>query len=563
MSVIEQAEKRELCFAVLAVDDRQLSPEAKYFLIRVIWLFGDAVVSATVKELAKLLGLTDVAICKARTQLATLGYLRLLPMLDSNPERLKRGRPRQAFMVLQERIRQENDDNVSSRTPSASVGEVSHLALLDKLLFWSVGDDSFRSRNVRKTRKLDGAASRKHTFTVATRILLSVLYLCADACGVVRGLSLQRLSRLVGISSDRLESQLEVISGLGYLIDRVSGLTGRVLYGRATGAFFMNVGTVDLQGTGNGYSLICIKSDSPNAYNYHYWGFSVYLESEASRGKIIFDRRLAESRPSSLASLLKNWELGREAAEFVAEIDWSGCSSDLLQTVRVFLESKGLYYSTSTPFYISGADLFSGGCTEVVLLWAKTFLPFRLWEFFTDRPILGFSKYLQFLVDSYASKILSSSWSQIFVERLVIIDSVLEDLESALLPHPRLNDDPEVIRGSALALFVYCIAYQQAIMVKSIIEKSIVASGEPDSELSSCSYAILPTRQPITGHFQELTIAIRGGTGSRFSGVQCVNRNQVPLGFEKYSYELSPDKCREIFRSAGYDLDVLRGMGEF
>ena len=60
-------EKMDYCFAVLLIKDRGLTAEAKYFLIRVLFLYGHSFeVNQTVLELEKQIGMSDSVLKKAR-----------------------------------------------------------------------------------------------------------------------------------------------------------------------------------------------------------------------------------------------------------------------------------------------------------------------------------------------------------------------------------------------------------------------------------------------------------------------------------------------------------------
>lgn len=59
-------EKMDYCFAVLLIKDRGLTAEAKYFLIRVLFLYEHSFeVNQTVLELEKQIGMSD-SVCSGQ-----------------------------------------------------------------------------------------------------------------------------------------------------------------------------------------------------------------------------------------------------------------------------------------------------------------------------------------------------------------------------------------------------------------------------------------------------------------------------------------------------------------
>jgi hypothetical protein len=140
---------------------------------------------------------------------------------------------------------------------------------------------------------------------------------------------------------------------------------------------------------------------------------------------------------------------------------------------------------------------------------------------------------------------------------------VLDQIASELFPRTLKSEDPENVRRSALALFFYCISYQQASLVKSLILKAHITPELLGSDQFRCSFAILPFQGQINKHAKRMTVAIRLGQNEcseRFYAVKFFNNRIEPIKIEKLSLEDNPDKCHEMFREFGYDLAVLQGM---
>lgn len=73
------------------------------------------------------------------------------------------------------------------------------------------------------------------------KLLLAILLLCADVCGVVRGMSRSRLAALAGMDRKMLVRRLRALRADGYLRSYVVGVRGLRLFGAAPGMYFLNL----------------------------------------------------------------------------------------------------------------------------------------------------------------------------------------------------------------------------------------------------------------------------------------------------------------------------------
>lgn len=549
-NVVEIDTRKATCYAILALDDRKLTPEAKYFLIRIAYLYGNAFVSTTVKVLAKTVGLTEATLKKVRTLLSGLNYIEVTPK-SVNKEKI--GRPRLTFKItstLMNKVSQQTDRQLTATC------QEEHSQLLKKLLFWSNegGEgDALRERNIKKIKKTDKESPTTHTFTIATRLLLANLYSRADPCGVVINLGLSKLSGLTGMSADRLKSQLDVIKNLGYLIDRTPGLTGKRLFGHATGAFYMNVSDDDCQALGS-FTLVAFETRSINHYNEENWGFYLY-DKYLDDAKKDYQKYSSDQKPP-----LNSFDFSDRKLD-VSEIEFAENLNDLLERIRVELTFHGIYGRKSKKINDNPTSIFTGDVGEWSLYWLDSFNDFRLYDFFCDTPMSDFSKYLQFQIDHHTSLILNLGWGKIKTEKLIIIDSVLDRIASNLFPRPLKNNNIESIRRSALVLFLYCISYQQALMVKSLILKAEIAPDLLTDDQSSCSFAILPSHLKIYDPALRMTVAIRSPLRKRPKDFFAVTFNSShSKQIEKFSQLYNPVICQKIFNRFGYDIAVLQSM---
>lgn len=563
------ATKKKICFAILVFgQNRQLTPEAKYFLIRIVYLYGDAWVEETVEDLAGVIGLSKSAVTKARLLLSDLGYVKVNPVVNSSAHQQKIGRPRLVF-----RIEPNFLDNIlpyEDQRPIVAFQE-NHPELLKKLLFWSNKGDVLRARNVKKLKRTEKSPQTqiRHTFTVATRLLLAVLYSHADPCGVVIKLGLSRLSRLIGISRDRLESQLGIIKNLGYLIDRVSGVTGKSIFGRATGSFYMNVSVDDCQVKGS-FTLAVFYTDVVNFYNQRYWGFRITQEAKNLSFRRNYHGSIFSNAPfsnlSHFAKILVKSVYPDDPSINGDPIDWSKKLDDLLTEAIKILRSSGLYSGKYGGQVIHDAtDFFNRSLSTVIFSWLHVFFAFQLHDFLYESLTLDFSKFLQSRIDRYAALILNGGWQKIEVEKLVIVDDLLSHIAADLFPKPLEGKCQESTRRSALALFFYCIAYQHALMVKGLILTAKIVPELSTNDQCGCSFAILPPRVSIDHQANQMTIAVRGGLDTqrrKFYGVRWTGTNLENIQMEKFSESHDEAKYQTFFRELGYDIATLQRMPE-
>ena len=76
----------------------------------------------------------------------------------------------------------------------------------------------------------------------SNRLFLLILILHADNFGVVSNLSNTEISKLMGgISRDRFKSQLKTLYDIGVIKCHVSGVTGKELFGKVKGKYYLNL----------------------------------------------------------------------------------------------------------------------------------------------------------------------------------------------------------------------------------------------------------------------------------------------------------------------------------
>ena len=76
----------------------------------------------------------------------------------------------------------------------------------------------------------------------SNRLFLLIFILHADEFGVVSNLSIADISKLMGgISRDRFKSQLKALYDIGVIKCHVSGVTGKELFGKVKGKYYLNL----------------------------------------------------------------------------------------------------------------------------------------------------------------------------------------------------------------------------------------------------------------------------------------------------------------------------------
>ena len=198
-------EKIDYCYAVLRFKDRGLTAEAKYFLIRVLFIYGHAFeVNQTVLELEKQIGMSDSVLKKARDLLFEKNYLVSLIDSRTSPSSVK-GRPRVGFRLsasLITKLEQIIDDYKYKQQRTWS-----HAFRVERLLFWRIEKASLRYLSSKEELPKNTLISLRP----ATRVVLAVMYRHADLCGAVRGMGLSELAQLSGMLIDRLESHFVMV----------------------------------------------------------------------------------------------------------------------------------------------------------------------------------------------------------------------------------------------------------------------------------------------------------------------------------------------------------------
>ena len=425
--------------ALLAMTELRLSAEEKYFLIRLICVYDreglclKAKVDKTILQLETLLGMSDNLIKKTRESLIDKKYLSKCPMPSQSES--KRGRPRAGFFLPQMMI------DVLNKSKAHMI-DVDHISRIKRLLLWDAAEE-----------QKEESAHITH-LTPANRIVLALMYSRANGCGAIHDLGVMQLAKLSGLKTkDRTESQLEKLTQLGYIFDRVSGISGKVIWKKlATGAFFLNVLSDQLMTSNKAPFLLLMKND----------------------GIFGYQGELASSRMISIASL----------------------KSDLTKEVKVTSNFEGgrlFEFSCRLFRYVMPAwdeNIKEEECEWIFQSEFVEGLKFALKDF---RKTWYSQQFMEYKINRYASLMLSQHWEQV-QSSFTVIETVMSELRKDILAvkfrEKLFKDNPYAQANlSAFELCFYRLAFEAALLTKGLIKKILVDVDE--KVLSQSDYEIL------------------------------------------------------------------------
>lgn len=195
---------------LLSVELLTISPEAKFFLVRFVQLYGLVEpVQIGVKELSKAVGTTDRMASHSLDELVATELLNRREI-----ESGARGRKRREYQC-------------SSRL----------ITLLE-----AQSNNTASPHGQRIDQVLQGASQQDESeLNINNRLLLSVLLYHADQFGVVRSLGTSGLSKLTGLNHDRVKAQLQKLLASGVFRSSVPGATNSNLFRPTKSVHFLNL----------------------------------------------------------------------------------------------------------------------------------------------------------------------------------------------------------------------------------------------------------------------------------------------------------------------------------
>lgn len=464
--------------AILAMTQPSLIAEEKYFLIRLLAIYNHeeimsgGVVGETIAELEKCLGMSDKLIKKVRDGLTVKNHL--TNMTVSPKSETGQGRPRAGFSLSKEMIKMLD-------VPQSHRIHEDHIPRIEQLLLWR-----------------DKGSEQQKSITdlkPANRILLAVLYSQANSCGMVTDLGVMRLAKLSGLlTRDRIECQLNKLKTLDYLIDHVSGMTGKYLLGATEGAFFLNVFKAGL--SNDRRNLLCLQVSSeyinflPSCYSMTWQVDKIFQHHQDLRAARSYYQKVADRDPKVNAAVAESKDTTLEYFKYRL----GGIKKWFLDN-QVF--SSLVWRKTDNlPHLFLGVPLLEEGDYWISYFSERK----KLVELvFRDMNLFHHRKLLQHKINCYASVLLSKHWHEV-TQTFVLIEDFMGSIEQDLFPtkirEKLINDFGQQTEyeqcGSvvmeAVVLYFYRLVFETALLTKGTIK--YLCTGQ-NLDISHASYTIL------------------------------------------------------------------------
>lgn len=224
----------EMLLSVLLSKAKGISPEAKYVLVRLVecGLVAGPICSG-VKELAGRFGISDSQMGAALNSLTAAKVLIRRDLVSGQ------GRPKRQYELAPGDVEQVGLNDVS---------KVVHARVIHHLLKHESKALQLSDVAMQQKGPLEGAplahvrASRKQgRLSVVNRLLLAVLLCRADRFGVVRDLGRAELSRLTGLSQERLKNRIRTLLDSSLIRAYTPGATGSVIFKKTKSVYYLNL----------------------------------------------------------------------------------------------------------------------------------------------------------------------------------------------------------------------------------------------------------------------------------------------------------------------------------
>lgn len=219
--------------AILWCRDPQLSAVDKFFLIAAVIKYGNDVIGERVKDLSESLRLHESFVPKARNVWAEKGVVRMVPGVANQAQR---GRRRKAFRIDTDELVAAYENDKQEGIATANVVNAGMLTML----FCGLE----QRERVRVKRKEFGSQ-----LTVNNVVLLGVLVMVADRTGCIFGHGSQSLRTMAGLKKSQFQYALNSLASLGVLRNWLPGITGRHLFGKKPGVYWLNLDHAVFEGS--------------------------------------------------------------------------------------------------------------------------------------------------------------------------------------------------------------------------------------------------------------------------------------------------------------------------
>lgn len=418
---------------LLKSENLSLTAEEKYFLIRLLWAdesqdnLHAKFFNLTMRNLTAVTGIASNQLMKVCDSLLAKKYMdKCLGRDLVNNE--KGGRPPIVYSLTNTLI-----DELKEADSKPSVdGDTS--VRIEKLL----GNEEYVVKKY------------KTKLSPANRVVLAVLYIHADECGFVENLSMKQLGKLAGLATrDRIEGQLDKLMKLGFILDYVPGLSGKIAWSvGGTSSFFLNVLDENLANDKKDKILFL------SFVNYR-CGYNAFWPSK--RMMMMINKRNDEQK---LAECLDDAELELFVNFKNKKPSWVNLELDLVLNKDIWM-SRSIYINPISKV-LQGLD--------------------KVW--YADR-------FIQYKIAKYASWLLSGYWQQID-NKLIRIPAVLDKLNKDIFPE-KINKgkfDDCVDEVKIFEMYLYRVIFETALLTKELI-KQLSVDVLSDAQLSKGKYTIL------------------------------------------------------------------------
>lgn len=465
-----------LVFRLIAINCLVLTAAEKYLLIRIIHLYGAALVNQPIAELESVIGLSASVLKCAREALVEKRLLteEVGVVKEPAPGKHLGGRPPKAFRVSDYCQKLLQDDNGLGKSKDeklrleqrqkvlnlvSRLNNSSHQKAMERLLFWGSrngqGNDLIVPLGI-----ADRRVKKQISPPYGTRLLLATLYGLADRNGVVRGVGLGALARMTSLKRQSLNYQLGKLAEEGYLRAYVSGVTGRFAYGKAYGAFFLNPSHPKFPMVAPEI-LVCFEDRFLiNHYPLHVGG-RVYMEAGGCL------RRQKKSGPESP-------------------------NEDVIKLIKESLTVKESIHQIARDADTRTGDLMENeNSAYLERLWDAG----QLHQVFQDSRD-EFPRYLQFKVEQYASELLSEYWGLVDQGGIISVP-MLARIRQEVRPDKNWSEDeavpyyPSAVL-EALELYVYILALRMACGVKALLLHDMPAEDWQVLDKTKALITVLP-----------------------------------------------------------------------
>ena len=320
----------------IRIELEESSSNIKYFLIKWLQEFGSSEsVEKSVIDISATLGVSKDVVTKATAYLTANGYFEKKTVLTTK-------RWSRCSFKCSSKLKNELD-NLGEGKASHHVALIKHLMVND-------------------IQKRGGKEVKRHSLDLSPRLLLIILLRNANECGVVDTLGLADLAKLTGLSKVSVKARIEHLLKRGYIRSYISGVTGRHIYHRSPGVFYINL-------------------KHPNYALDQKTGLTTCIQSNTI-GKNPVEARAMYTIAKQILTMNRNEHTSNES---------------MLKLESNFRDR--LFFSLPLKDYIELASFF-----DDQLMYSKV------------------REFMQAKIDSYASKLLSEQWYALFEGRIVESD---------------------------------------------------------------------------------------------------------------------------------------------